>query len=264
MKISISNWSFILSIFISIGIPLYSLIYILLKKKRYIKSYFMGVLVFVVSQIILRLPIIQVVLPKFDWYGNMQIFYPVVYIIFLSFTAGIFEEIGRFIGFKGLKKNRTWQDGIAFGLGHGGIEAMLIVGLTNIGNMSIVNAINNGTFDSTKLGISESQVLNAFKGITNLDIVLGGVERISAMILHVFLTMIVLYVIKERKKVYLLVSIVLHGLVNFIVVSLANNGVSNLIIELGFFMLAVVMLIMIIKSKKIFEKLDSSYINTGV
>lgn len=264
MKISISNWSFILSIFISIGIPLCSLIYILLKKKRYIKSYFMGVLVFVVSQIILRLPIIQVVLPKFDWYGNMQIFYPVVYIIFLSFTAGIFEEIGRFIGFKGLKKNRTWQDGIAFGLGHGGIEAMLIVGLTNIGNMSIVNAINNGTFDSTKFGISESQVLNAFKGITNLDIVLGGVERISAMILHVFLTIIVLYAIKERKKVYLLVSIVLHGLVNFIVVSLANNGVSNLIIELGFFMLAVVMLIMILKSKKIFEKLDSSYINAGV
>lgn len=264
MKISISNWSFILSIFISIGIPLCSLIYILLKKKRYIKSYFMGVLVFVVSQIILRLPIIQVVLPKFDWYGNMQIFYPVVYIIFLSFTAGIFEEIGRFIGFKGLKKNRTWQDGIAFGLGHGGIEAMLIVGLTNIGNMSIVNAINNGTFDSTKFGISESQVLNAFKGITNLDIVLGGVERISAMILHVFLTIIVLYAIKERKKVYLLVSIVLHGLVNFIVVSLANNGVSNLIIELGFFMLAVVMLIMILKSKKIFEKLDSSYINAEV
>lgn len=98
MKISISNWSFILSIFISIGIPLCFLIYILLKKERYIKSYFMGVLVFVVSQIILRLPIIQVVLPKFDWYGNMQIFYPVVYIIFLSFTAGIFEEIGRFIG----------------------------------------------------------------------------------------------------------------------------------------------------------------------
>lgn len=264
MKISIGNWSFILSIFISVGIPLCSLIYILLKKKRYIKSYFMGVLVFVVSQVILRLPIIQVILPKFHWYENMQIFYPVVYIIFLSFTAGIFEEIGRFIGFKGLKKNRTWQDGIAFGLGHGGIEAMLIVGLTNISNMSIVNAINNGTFNSSKFGISESQIIDIFKNVTNLDIVLGGVERISAMILHVFLTIIILYAIKERKKVYLLVSIMLHGLVNFIVVFLVNNGVSNLIVEIGFFIVALAMLGMIVKSKKVFEKLDNSHAGVKV
>lgn len=39
------------------------------------------------------------------------------------------------------------------------------------------------------------------------------------MILHVFLTIIILHAIKERIKVYLLVSIMLHGLVNVIVVS---------------------------------------------
>ena len=43
--------------------------------------------------------------------------------------AGVFEETGRYVSFKWfLKKETRIQDGLSYGIGHGGIEAMLIVG----------------------------------------------------------------------------------------------------------------------------------------
>lgn len=264
MKISIANWSFIVTLIICMGIPIGSLIYIALKKKSCLKPFFMGVLVFIVSQMVLRIPIIQVVLPNFDWYNNMPMLYPIVYLIFMSFSAGVFEEIGRYIGFKGLKKNRTWKDGIAFGLGHGGIEALMITGVTTINNMVVVNSVNNGTFDGAKLGVSESTIIGMFENITNTDILLGGVERISAMILHVFLTMIVLYAIKQRKKIYVVLSILAHGLVDFSVISLISNGINTLAVEIGFFIVALGLLAAVIKSKKTFDNIDEKELSNNL
>ena len=38
-----------------------------------------------------------------DWYIEISIVSPIIIMIFLGLTAGIFEEIGRYLGFKTLK-----------------------------------------------------------------------------------------------------------------------------------------------------------------
>ena len=45
------------------------------------------------------------------------------YALFLGFTAGLFEEVGRYLAFTTiLKKRLDWKNAVAFGIGHGGIE----------------------------------------------------------------------------------------------------------------------------------------------
>ena len=147
---------FIVNIIISIGIPLGILIYFAIKKKQFVKPFLVGALVFLVSQVVLRMPLLNGVVAKTDWFYNMSVLNPILYAVFLGLTAGIFEEVGRFIGFKtGLKKNRTWYDGIAFGLGHGGIEAILFAGISSIQNLYVIFSLNNGTFNSSLVGASK-------------------------------------------------------------------------------------------------------------
>ena len=64
---------------------------------------------------------------------------PWLYGLFMGGTAAIAEEFGRYIAVRFLlKKNRRYADGIAYGLGHGGIEAMLLIGVNNIANLIVL------------------------------------------------------------------------------------------------------------------------------
>lgn len=244
--------AFVINIIICFGIPIGYLIYLIIAKKGRIKSYFCGALVFIISQIFLRIPIIQNIMPKMDWYITMSIFNPIIYCLFLGITAGIFEEVGRFLGFKlALKNNRSWGDGIAFGMGHGGIEAMLITGVANIQNLIMIVTLNNGTFNSRNFGVSEGSIKAAFESVTSMNILFAGVERISAICIHVGLTLLVLYGINKGKKLYLGLAILIHGFIDFMVGIFSQMGVSIYLIEPWCAVCAVILLVYSIKSKKV-------------
>ena len=150
MKDSLLVISLVINVIICIGIPLGIFIYILVKKRNYLKSYVIGALVFFITQICLRLPLINNVMVKFDSFNIFKSFYPVAYIIFLGITAGVFEECGRYMGFKlTLKKHRRFGDGVAFALGHGGIEALLIAGISSLYNLIILLNLNLGNDNGT-------------------------------------------------------------------------------------------------------------------
>lgn len=57
--------SFTINILICFGIPFGYLLYAI-KKRKNLKPFFIGALVFFISQILLRIPLITYVLPKFD------------------------------------------------------------------------------------------------------------------------------------------------------------------------------------------------------
>lgn len=224
----------IINIIICFGIPLGYLVYIIATKKASAKYYFCGVMVFLVSQVFLRLPIIEKLLPKMDWYLFMQNVYPVIYCIFLGITAGIFEECGRYIGFKVfLKNNRTLENGIAFGMGHGGIEAMLIAGLSNVQELIL---ILNGN-DAILRNSGYFQILSS------------GIERISCIAIHVGLTLIVLYGVKIGKKRYLLLAILIHGIID----TFSGLGFSLFVVEIWCMVWAAALIIFSIRSRKLFK-----------
>lgn len=246
---------FIVNIIISIGIPLGILIYFAIKKKQFVKPFLVGALVFLVSQVVLRMPLLNGVVAKTDWFYNMSVLNPILYAVFLGLTAGIFEEVGRFIGFKtGLKKNRTWYDGIAFGLGHGGIEAILFAGISSIQNLYVIFSLNNGTFNSSLVGASEETVRGIFDSTSSIMVLYGGIERISAIIMHIGFTMLVLYGINKGKKaLYLLWAILAHGVVDTTVVVVQQAGASIHMVELICIVFAIILLFGTIKVKGRFD-----------
>ncbi|MDF2672336.1 MAG: hypothetical protein K0R09_601 [Clostridiales bacterium] len=245
----------VINLIICFGIPIGYLIYAIMKRSG-IKAFFIGTLVFFISQILLRIPILQLVLPKMDWYLYMSNFYPIIYSIFLGITAGVFEETGRFIGFKfALKRNRSWSDGIAFGIGHGGIEAMLITGAANIQKLIWLISLNNGTFDSVRFGIDAAKAIEIFNSLTIMGILAAGIERLGAILVHVGLSLIVLYGVNNNKRLYLPLAILIHGLIDATIGIASTAGLGIALIEgiLGIYALS--LLIYIIKSKITFKEM---------
>ena len=159
------------------------------------KAFLLGAIVFTVSQLLTRIPLLGL-LQGTAWFQIFTMTNTVVYIFLLALSAGIFEELGRYFGIKlSLKKDMlTWQNGFAFGLGHGGIEAFLLAGLP------LVNIIIN-----TISGQNSTAVMSP-----PADFLLGGVERIIAVALHIGLTMLVLYAVRHKKTVYLIFAIAAH------------------------------------------------------
>ncbi|MFD6509009.1 YhfC family glutamic-type intramembrane protease [Bacillus sp. NPDC060175] len=175
--------------FISIGLPLVALLYAFWKK-RYI-PYMLGVLAFVVSQVLIRIPILKYLGENSTAFAMFSAMQPVLFAVALSLSAGIFEEIARFIAMRYFMKQRDWQSGFLFGAGHGGIEAVLIVGIPVV------------SFLLTQTVIQGSE-----------NYYIGGIERIFAMVLHVGLSFIVLQAVVQKKFRFVIIAILIHGAVN--------------------------------------------------
>lgn len=237
-----------ISVMICFLIPLGALVYFIKSKNKTVRPFLVGMLVFVVFQMVLRIPILLYVLPNFEWYLKLST-NPWLYGIFLGVTAGIFEEVGRYLGFKYmLIKNHRYIDGISFGFGHGGIEAILITGISVFSTLVMAIMINSGA--------SVPEVLaNQITSLSSTQAILGGVERVFAMIIHIGLSVIVLYGIRVKKLRYLGLAILIHTVVNApIVILLQVFGVGVLGIEFYILICAVVMLLLTFKFKAIYDK----------
>ena len=58
-----------------------------------------------------------------------------VYCFVLALTAALFEVVARFGVAKILQKNINCEQGVAAGFGHGGIEAIVLIGMTYVNNL---------------------------------------------------------------------------------------------------------------------------------
>ncbi len=207
------------TLLVSLLLPLFISIYLIIRSKSYFKPIIVGVLTFLIFQVFTRIYILQVILPTQVWYILFTYEYPIVYAFLLSLTAGLFEEIGRYIMMKYILRKMDIKKALAFGLGHGGIEAILFVGIALV-------LTNPMLIDSQQL-------------------LMSGLERFSAIIFHLGFSVLVYQMIFKSKKFNLLYAISLHTLVNFVSVVLMMNGVNMWIIEGVLFFFAIIMIIFI-------------------
>lgn len=174
--------------------------------------------------------------------------------------AGIFEEVGRFIIMKfALKKFRRWKDGLAFGIGHGGIEAILLVGINSIVMLVFAFMINKGIFESLLLNGQTAEAFEPIKDqLTNGSVflvLLGGIERISAIAIHLGLSILVLYAIRNRKVLYLIYAILIHALFDFPAALYQAGVIKNIyIVEAIIAVIGIGSIIWTIKSRKLFAE----------
>jgi uncharacterized membrane protein YhfC len=157
-------------------------------------------------------------------------------------SAGIFEEVGRFIGIKFfLKRGLNWENGVVFGLGHGGIEAFLLVGLN---------------YSKVILNVITGQAIKSIVNVPSYLFLFGGIERILAITLHIGMTMLVLYSIKYKKRRYLFYAILFHTLIDSPLLILKQVGLDlNVWITTGYIaVFAILALIITVKFKATLNK----------
>lgn len=243
------------NILVCFGIPIASFVYFA-KKKKCMKIYIVGMLVFFVSQILLRIPIINNILPLSDSYSMFMATNPIVYMLFLSFTAGLFEETGRFIGFKCIKnKKLSFTDAIAFGFGHGGIEAMMLVGVTGINNLLLYWFSKGVIAGESFLGFTKEMAISTFEEIGVGFILTAGIERIFAITFHIVASIIVLYAVRSSKKIYVFLAMLIHTVFNFIAVILMSM-LGVFYAELSLFIAAIILVFVGKYFKKKFDDLE--------
>lgn len=176
------------------------------KGEKMVSAWALGAAGFVVTQLIIRLPILTA-LQNQPWFMGFSENHSFLFAFTLAFTAGLFELVGRFAVAKLMQKNLSYKRSLAAGLGHGGIEAMILVGMTYLNNILYIFMINNGTFDAVvneaaQTGVDVSALMQLKDQLISTSpalFLLGGFERILAMIAHLAMSMIVCYGVYSGK-----------------------------------------------------------------
>ena len=192
----------VISALITFGIPIALLIFCMRKSRHGLMAACTGALCFIISALVLEQILHAVVLSLFPAVGQI----PILYILYGCLAAGLFEETARLIGLRFLC--RKWDSsavtGLAYGVGHGGIEAIMMVGTTMLSNLMVMWTINTGGVetllaglegDTYDLALSQLQLASA---IPPAEFLVGGVERLIAMVLHLSLSMLIWMVVTKR------------------------------------------------------------------
>lgn len=223
---NLSIVSIIVTLFVSFILPLAFLVgYALGHKKQGIWSaWLLGALGFFVPQILIRLPILTGLSQSAGFAAFAQN-HPVAYGFGLAFTAGLFELAGRYAVARCLKKDLTCRRALAVGLGHGGIEAILITGLAYLSNVVFLVMLQTGGFEAaiaqtTAAGGDVTPLLTAKDALMNTPwtmFLLAGYERLLAMTCHVAMSMMVCYGVHTNRVLpWTLGCLAVHTCMDFI------------------------------------------------
>lgn len=146
------------------------------------------------------------------------------YALYGGLAAGIFEETGRFMAMKFLLKDEPSgaKTAVAYGIGHGGIEMLIIFGVSMISNLVIAALINAGQADTILSAVpaeAQAQMQGTFAQFETSSpgtFLTGLWERASAIILQLGLSVFVWTAVRKGGKWLWLfpAAIFLHFLVD--------------------------------------------------
>ena len=137
--------------------------------------------------------------------------------------AGVFEECGRHIILKYImKKDRTRENAVLYGIGHGGIEILAVLLPTMITYLAVAVLFSSGNTESAlrALKITEQTAAAALPSVqaaASFDygmMAMHVMERLLTMFGHIGLTVIVFYGVVRAKKLCLPAAILLHMLMD--------------------------------------------------
>ncbi len=204
--------AYVLSFLGMIILPIIAVIYLNRKFKLSWKLFLAGGLTFIASQV-LHVPLVLALTPTFQSWGK------IAFAIVLGLLAGLFEETARYILFRFiLKKTNTWKEGVFIGLGHGGTEAIILGILAGLAfvNMLVYRNIDLSTVPSIpveQLELAKQQVAAYWSAPVYLAL-LGLVERIFAMCLHVALSVMVLFSLANKRPIWFWIALLWHAFVD--------------------------------------------------
>ena len=235
---------------VGVGLPMGLMLYAFLKLKADMLWFGIGAATFIIFALVLEQCLHVVMIKQFGeaLTGNL-----LVKAVYGGLAAGVFEELGRFTSMNLFKKKGLNKlNALMYGVGHGGIEAIIIVGLTSISNLIASIMINTGTFEPMLASLDDEVKAQTLKQVSllwttsPLDFYMAGLERVVAISFHICLSYIVYRAVKNKKVQLLVLAIVLHAGLDFITVLLAGY-VSSLVLELVLLVLVAIIAVLVFK-----------------
>lgn len=239
-------------------IPVILFLYFRKKKNADIVSFFVGCLVMLVFVFTLESIVHQIVLGSSvgeSIRNNIGL-----YALYGGLMAGLFEETGRFIAFQTVLRNKRDRDinALMYGAGHGGFEAVMLLGFSMISNLVMAVMINSGNISAmtgTLSGNALEQLKTVFATLVTTPsymFLIGIIERVFAVTLQIALSVLVWFSVKNKNRWYLYpAAILIHFLVDAVAGILFQYNVSILIIELVIFAMTA---LVVVFAKKIWNR----------
>ncbi len=246
-----------LSLLVSIALPLGLCIYFHRGKKADLLPFFVGCGVMILFAFTLESIAHQIVLGSAAGRKISENIW--LYGLYGGAMAGLFEETGRLLAFRTLlrKKMNNNANALMYGAGHGGIEALLILGIASVNNLIYSLLINTGNTAVLTAPLSGDMLTQVEKAIELLittpswQFLLGSVERILAVALQISLSVLVWFAAKRKDRRYLYpAAILIHLTVDAGTAILSKLGISVILIEV---MIAVFTVMTVFLAKKIYE-----------
>ena len=215
----------IVTVILMVAIPVAFFIYWRKKHKQQTKiSYLIaGAIGFVISARVLELGVHLFCIVADNPVSRFINGNTVAFVLYGIIMAGVFEECGRHIVLKYImKKNRTPENAVMYGIGHGGIEILAVLLPSMILYLTVVVLFSAGNMENalSTLNITEETAAAALPSVQTAAVfdfgmmAMNVIERLSAMLLHIGLTVIVYYGVVNAKKSLLPMAIILHMLMD--------------------------------------------------
>lgn len=175
-----------------------------------------------------------------------------LYGLYGGLAAGLFEETGRFLAMRFyMKRTLQKENAVMYGIGHGGIEAIMLVGVSYLSNLLVSLLINGGQLESMLTGLDEATKevtvtqISALWTLPSYAFWMSGIERISAIFLQILLSYMIYRAVKEHQVKYYARAVLLHFAVDagMVILSgvLGDGFVQTLILEMVLLAIVVVL-----------------------
>jgi uncharacterized membrane protein YhfC len=120
----------------------------------------------------------------------------------------------------------TLEGAYGIGVGYGGVESAILVGLPLL--TTFVSMVSNMNIDpqSTTLDPAVAAQIEQLWQVNPLIPLAGSLERISAFIMHITVTVLILQNLKRDNLIWLAAAVGLEVLVNGLIVGLSEAGMN--------------------------------------
>lgn len=191
----------VVSMLLSVAVPAVLAVLVLRRRRTRFATVLAGAGVFVVFSFILEKIVHLVLLQVIPSTAAFLTGTTWIYALYGGLMAGLFEETGRLLAFLFvLKRSRSWHDGLGYGVGHGGMEAVLIGGLGGVNNLVFAILIATGTTDALAKQLPAetlAAIVRQFASTPDWMFLVSGFERILVLPVQIALSVLVLIAVKH-------------------------------------------------------------------
>lgn len=189
-----------------------------------------GALIFFLFQLVTRVPAIQITQAALAPRLRSEPALLWGWLLVAALTAGLFEEVGRYVGYRWLMRgqDKTWSRAVMYGVGHGGLEAWFTAVLAGT---TLINVIVLSQMGLTSVPpAARAQVAQQFAVLNAQPIwfpLLGAWERLWTLPVQVGLSVLVLQVFHQGSLRWLWLAILAHTFVDFTAIALGQVTVIS-------------------------------------